>query len=813
MKKNLENKVEKLLELNENEIKINDISVNVKENKMKLHKSLKQNKPISKLTPNKNELIKVKITPIPINKRNFSNDIKEKNHTYRNESKLISSSPSEQENLYNNTINDMGKMNNNESKNNKKEKYNNNYSTPYRRINMNSKREAISPSPNVIIKNFNYNNVYNINIDNEKNKKSKNKLFNNKDINRFAHKYITYNKPKTTSNMSIKHVISKKELDKIIFNDDKIKNNVNNKKEAFYSRFISERKYLKKSEDNLVINTSLNKGNNTNRQKSYKKIIIDNQSVSSKKNNLTECNKNNFNNNLYENDNITYSYNINTKDINNLNNSHIFTANNTYFKKSMSNTPKANNKYIKTENFNDNMKIISFNLKDLNLLEKNINNIVSNFENINSGKELFNECYEFINFYSNSTIKGIFKTFYKENNNKVIIESSINLSLFSIIIIYHLSKNNLLINDITKIIKSILFLVKTNFALYIKKIQLNYKINITKKNYAYFQSYHNFLVENNIINVQNESDITFIIYQNCKEMTDDIKLIMEYYKKMNTNYYNNFINIFNNISYKTENELLDYFNKRIAKKNTHNVIIVNKKNSKMNEKLKINHQLKKYRTNKNLGFFSPYKKNIFENLSIKKENSLINSLKLEKKEKMNKIQIPYIKNPSNKKYTLVLDLNKTLAYYNNEIGFLKLRNGLFSFLSMIKTYYELISFSCESIDIANTIIKEIESDKKYFDYNLNREHCIVYDNNLVKDISLIGRDISKVIIIDHDENCFKLNKDNGIKIASFDGNNKNDNILFELKKILILIYKKNYDDIRFAIKEFSNDIKNMVSLA
>ena len=310
MKKNLDNKVEKLLELNENEIKINDISVNVKENKMKLHKSLKQNKPFSKLTPNKKELIKVKITPIPINKRNFSNDIKEKNHTYRNESKLICSSPSEQENLYNNTINDMGKMNNNESKNNKKEKYNNNYSTPYRRININSKREAISPSPNVIIKNFNYNNVYNINIDNEKNKKSKNKLFNNKDINRFAHKYITYNKPKTTSNMSIKHVISKKELDKIIFNDDKIKNNVNNKKEAFYSRFISERKYLKKSEDNLVINTSLNNGNNTNRQKSYKKIIIDNQSVSSKKNNLTECNKNNFNNNLYENDNITYSYTL-----------------------------------------------------------------------------------------------------------------------------------------------------------------------------------------------------------------------------------------------------------------------------------------------------------------------------------------------------------------------------------------------------------------------------------------------------------------------------------------------------------------------
>ena len=40
-----------------------------------------------------------------------------------------------------------------------------------------------------------------------------------------------------------------------------------------------------------------------------------------------------------------------------------------------------------------------------------------------------------------------------------------------------------------------------------------------------------------------------------------------------------------------------------------------------------------------------------------------------------------------------------------------------------------------------------------------------------------------------------------------------DNALFELKKILILIHKKNYEDVRSAIKEFSNDIKNKVSLS
>ena len=131
---------------------------------------------------------------------------------------------------------------------------------------------------------------------------------------------------------------------------------------------------------------------------------------------------------------------------------------------------------------------------------------------------------------------------------------------------------------------------------------------------------------------------------------------------------------------------------------------------------------------------------------------------------------------------------------------------------MIKPYYELISFSCEPNEISDSIIREIESQKKYFDYNFNREHSILYENTLVKDVSLLGRDISKIIIIDDDENCFKLNKDNGIKIRAFNGNSKVDNALFELKKILILIYKKNYEDVRIAISEFSNDIKNKVSL-
>ena len=52
----------------------------------------------------------------------------------------------------------------------------------------------------------------------------------------------------------------------------------------------------------------------------------------------------------------------------------------------------------------------------------------------------------------------------------------------------------------------------------------------------------------------------------------------------------------------------------------------------------------------------------------------------------------------------------------------------------MKQYYELISFSSEPNDITKSILKEIESKEKVFDYNFGREHCILYENTLVKDI-------------------------------------------------------------------------------
>ena len=102
--------------------------------------------------------------------------------------------------------------------------------------------------------------------------------------------------------------------------------------------------------------------------------------------------------------------------------------------------------------------------------------------------------------------------------------------------------------------------------------------------------------------------------------------------------------------------------------------------------------------------------------------------------------------------------------------------------------------------------------KKYFDFNLYKEHNILIGRNLVKDISKIGRDMKRIIIVDKLYENIKATPQNGILIKPYFGEkDKNDTILFELKKLLILFHKMGYEDIRVAIKNYANDIKYKIT--
>ena len=141
---------------------------------------------------------------------------------------------------------------------------------------------------------------------------------------------------------------------------------------------------------------------------------------------------------------------------------------------------------------------------------------------------------------------------------------------------------------------------------------------------------------------------------------------------------------------------------------------------------------------------------------------------------------------------------------------MQFRPFLAEFLLGVSKYYELIVFTAATQDYANPIIDAIEKKGIKFEYRLYRIHTVVINNDFVKDLNRLGRDLSRIIIVDNMEQNYKLQPDNGITIRPFWGKDANDMALIDLLKILVEIAKKNMD-VREGIAFFKEDIISKIT--
>jgi CTD small phosphatase-like protein 2 len=86
-------------------------------------------------------------------------------------------------------------------------------------------------------------------------------------------------------------------------------------------------------------------------------------------------------------------------------------------------------------------------------------------------------------------------------------------------------------------------------------------------------------------------------------------------------------------------------------------------------------------------------------------------------------------------------------------------------------------------------------------YRLYRHHTDFSNNVYQKDLSKIGRELSRTIIVDNNAENFQLQPDNGVYIQSW-YNDPQDQGLAKLCPLLTDIVKKRYDDVRVALKQF-----------
>ena len=312
-----------------------------------------------------------------------------------------------------------------------------------------------------------------------------------------------------------------------------------------------------------------------------------------------------------------------------------------------------------------------------------------------------------------------------------------------------------------------------------------------------------------IVNNSNEKDFindkeNYNNFLKCKRFLNAVNdNINEEKYKLNFQAINNIINInlinlLNNLSY-LNNDITEDLKQilQISKNSKINEII--KTNIKQNIKilLKVNSIIKEEKEIEN---------NKFRTL-ISEQNSLENINDDDSSEEnIPQPEIPFLKAKDKKdkrEYTLVLDLDETLVHYMEDEeeynAYVKVRLGAENFINELSKFCEIVIFTASTEDYANTVINGLDC-KNNISYKLYRQHTNFVNGFNIKDLSKLGRDISKIIIIDNIEENFSLQPDNGLNICDFEGD-ENDNELNFLLYDLLDVVKISGLDVREKLPE------------
>ncbi|KAI9596698.1 HAD-like domain-containing protein [Syncephalis fuscata] len=125
--------------------------------------------------------------------------------------------------------------------------------------------------------------------------------------------------------------------------------------------------------------------------------------------------------------------------------------------------------------------------------------------------------------------------------------------------------------------------------------------------------------------------------------------------------------------------------------------------------------------------------------------------------------------------TLVLDLDETLVHCSTSpIGEADLKfpvefNGmLYEVHGRCPLMFEVVIFTASQKSYANRLLDIIDPARKLIKYRLFRDSCVHVCGNYLKDLSILGRDLSKVVIVDNAPKVsFAYQLSNGIPIESW----------------------------------------------
>jgi Dullard-like phosphatase family protein len=158
-------------------------------------------------------------------------------------------------------------------------------------------------------------------------------------------------------------------------------------------------------------------------------------------------------------------------------------------------------------------------------------------------------------------------------------------------------------------------------------------------------------------------------------------------------------------------------------------------------------------------------------------------------------------------YTLALDLDETLVHFfmTPSGGSFLIRPYCFKFLEDMSKIFEVTIFTAATKDYADSILDIIDPNKKLINHRLYRQHISIREMCFVKDLSKLGRNLNRCLIIDNLAENFKFQQNNGIQCSTWNDDMK-DTQLYDLDIILTKIIEKKPQDIKPIIKKLNEEV-------